>query len=182
METIPNKPENQEIQEASQIQVLLARAQQGDHSILPELRTLLDNHPEIWKNVGDLAKHAEMSMLTLAGGNNLLMRESMTRRLNQFREDLAGPDPSMLEKLLVDRVAVSWLQVHHCDLEIASRLGMENTSQGVYAQRRLDSANRRYLFGLRQLATVRKLLYPGRSSGKAQKPMVGVKGGPEGEE
>jgi len=54
--------------------------------------------------------------------------------------------------------------VYHADLELAEGLGRTNTRQGVYAQRRLDSAHRRYLHAVKQLAVVRNLLKEGGGS------------------
>jgi len=149
-----------EIQEtySDQMQQLLLRAQQGDTTVIGDLRELLDQKPELWKQVGDLAEHAELAMLSLAAGKNLLAREAMQRKLADLKEELTGPSPTPLERLLVNRIAISWLQVHHADLAAAACTA--NTPQGVYAQRRLDSANRRYLLAIRQLATVRRLLQP----------------------
>jgi hypothetical protein len=45
-------------------------------------------------------------------------------------------------------------------MEACSGLGRTSTPQGVYAQRRLDSAHKRYLHAIRQLAAVRNLLRP----------------------
>lgn len=163
---------------SSDIQALLIRAQSGDVSCLPELREALDDNPTLWKEVGDLGQHAELSMLRLAAASNLFVMEAMKRKLADLKAELAGPSPLPLERLLVERIAIAWLQVHYLDLEVAGGLATTNTPQAVYAQRRLDSANRRYLQGLRQLATVRRLLArdsrtkAGSKSAKIQPPSV----------
>ncbi len=142
------------------VQRLLARAMQGDLTVLAALRALLDGTPELWQRVGDLAQHAEVSMLRLAAGTSLLGLEAMQRKLADLKRELAGPSPSVIERLLIDRIGVCWLQVHHADMEVAEGLGRTLTPQGVYAQRRLDSAHKRYLHAIRQLAVVRNLLRP----------------------
>ena len=108
------------------MQQLLVRANQGDITCLTELREILDNNPELWRKVGDLAQHAELTMLTIASERNLLIQESMQRKLAEMKENLAGPNPSPLEHLLVDRIAISWLQVHHADLDAAQSGGQES--------------------------------------------------------
>ena len=116
------------------MQQLLVRANQGDITCLTELREILDNNPELWRKVGDLAQHAELTMLTIASERNLLIQESMQRKLAEMKENLAGPNPSPLERLLVDRIAISWLQVHQADLDAARAVD----KRAVWAQRRLD--------------------------------------------
>src|SRR4051812_48843084 len=130
-------------------QRLLLRAQGGDLACLPELRALLDQRRELWERAGDLAQHAELSMLRLVAGTNLLALEAVQRKLAELKAELAGPNPSPLERLLVDRVGVCWLQVHHLDLQAGSVADGGNTAQGFYLQRRLDSAHRRYLQAIR---------------------------------
>src|SRR4051812_31120295 len=146
--------------DTQELQRLLAQAHEGDLAVLPELRAALDRQPELWKQVGDLAAHAELTMLRLAAGQDLFALEAMKRRLAVLKAELAGPSPSALEKLLVDRVGVCWLQVHYLDMQASTGPAGTSTPQGVWAQRRLDSAQRRYLFSIKQLATVRKLLRP----------------------
>ncbi len=146
---------------AAEARQLLDRAGRGDDTCLPELRQLLDERPEIWRTLGDLARHAELSLLRLVAGDNLLAQECVQRRLQALKAELLGPEPAPLERLLVDRVAVSWLQVHGLDLELAGLdKGKATGPVGFSAQRRLDSAQRRYLAAIKQLAMVRKLLPP----------------------
>src|SRR5262249_31399952 len=72
---------------------------------------------------------------------------------------------SPLESLLIERIGLCWLAVHHAELDAASALKKDQgaSSLSLYAQKRLDSCHRRYLLAIRQLATVRKLLRPQRS-------------------
>jgi hypothetical protein len=45
---------------------LLKRAQAGDQSAISELRRVLNDTPELWIQVGDLAKQAELSWIDVA--------------------------------------------------------------------------------------------------------------------
>src|SRR5215469_15562175 len=122
-----------------EMQRLILRAQEGDFTSLTELRALLDERRDLWQNVGDLAQHAELNIVRLAAGKDLFAQEAMRRKLAELKEDLAGPSPSQVEKLLVDRIGVCWLHVFHLEMEATHGLGSTNTPQAVYAQRRLDS-------------------------------------------
>ena len=68
---------------AEDVRLLLARAEQGDASVLAELRALLDANGEVWRRIGDLAGHAEIALIDLAAGTNLLLKESIARKLDE---------------------------------------------------------------------------------------------------
>src|SRR4051812_43648690 len=137
---------------------MVARAERGDASVLDELRSFLDGHPEVWREVGDVARHAEMALIGLAAGNNLLVRESIGRKLEELKRELAPSSP--LERLLVERIAICWLQVHHADLDAAATQLGGDGPRCAHAQRRLGQAHQRYLSAVKQLALVSKLLRP----------------------
>ena len=63
-------------------------------------------------------------------------------------------------------------------MEAAKGMGATNTPQGVYVQRRLDSAHKRYLHAVRQLATVRRLMRLGAAGARVAAQSPGEKKGP----
>ena len=138
---------------------VLERAQQGDRSVLPRLRELLDERPELWREAGDLAAHAREAMLNLAAGGSLLLREAVARKMAELEGELAGPQPSPVERLLAGRAALCWAQAHLADLD-ALQKGRAGGAQDAQAQRRQNAAQARYLAALKQLVLVRKLLTP----------------------
>jgi hypothetical protein len=146
---------------------LAQRAHEGDESALPELRQLLDTYPEIWQRCGDLAWHAQTKWLQLISGKDLLVRESLQRKLDQLKAELAGTDPSPLEKLLIERAVISWLQVGYADAAYAQVKGNSSAQQQAL-QRRQNSAQQRHLQAIKMLVTVRKLLSPGPTMGESQ--------------
>ena len=137
---------------------LLLRAQAGDPAVLPQLRELLDTRPALWQRLGELGGHVEEALLGLAAGKSLLARESVRRRMDELRAELAGPAASAVETLLVNRVVVCWAQVHLADLEATQKA--RAGPQGAHAERRQSGAQARYLAALRQLVLVRKLARP----------------------
>src|SRR5262245_57211497 len=140
-----------------EMQLLFLRAQDGDSTCIVELQSLLKERRDIWQRMGDLAEHSELTMLNLVAGNNLLAKEAIMLKLAELKRELSTPSSSPLEMLLIRRIAVSWLQVHHADQDAAANLKAPG-AQSVHAQKRLDSAHRRYLHAIRQLATVRRLM------------------------
>ena len=136
---------------------LLERAQAGDASALPQLREWLDKRPDIWRRLGDLAGHARESLLALAAGDNLLARESMSRRMHELEAELAGMSPSPLERVLAQRMALCWAQTHLADVE-ALQNDRGATPLAAHALKRQESAARRFAQAVRSLATARRLL------------------------
>src|SRR5438552_1184158 len=90
---------------------LVAAAEGGDPESLSKLRELLDSHPEIWQACGDLGGIVEQTLMDLVSGSNLVLKESLARKLTEMKVELSGPAPTPLEKLLVERITACWLQV-----------------------------------------------------------------------
>jgi hypothetical protein len=111
---------------------------------------------------GDLVQHAEQAVLTLAAGQSLMGKEAIARQVASLRARLQGPATSELERLLIDRIAISWIEVYFGDIDLAQHLlkqpGAAPATQA--AQKRLDRAHARFLSAVKALATVRKLLKP----------------------
>jgi hypothetical protein len=158
--TTTTPPKQEEILE--RLQLLVQRAEQGDEGVLGELRAALDVNPWVWQRYGDLAQQSQAAWLQLIAGSNLLLQESTRRKAAQLRAELAGPEPSPLERLLVERIVATWLQVHYSDAAYAQMKG-NGPGQHTAALRRQNSAQQRYLQAVKALATVRKLLRPGLS-------------------
>jgi hypothetical protein len=156
----PNEPGEAD-QRAGQADLaqLLKRAEAGDRSVLPQLQRALDGNPDLWRGYGDLAAHAEASLAMLAAGPNLLLAESLKRKLAELKAELGGESPSPLERLLVERVTATWLQTNYHDGLVAQAAGAGEARLKVLRQMQ-DAAHRRHLASLKQLAVVRRLLRP----------------------
>jgi hypothetical protein len=134
------------------------RAQNGDKTALPALREVLKDPASVDLLGGDLARQVQVSLLERFG-KNLLFKESVKRKLELLRSELAGPNPVPLERLLVERVVTCWLVLHHLELLYAGKESM-SVEVGTYYQRCLSSAQKRYLTAIKTLAVVRKLAVP----------------------
>jgi hypothetical protein len=138
---------------------LLKRAEQGDRSVLPELRKALNTNADLWHHYGDLAAQAEASLILLAAGKNLLLAESLQRKLKALKDELGGESPSPLDRLLVERVTATWLQVSYFD-GLAAQSAAATEARLKLIIKAQDAAHRRHLTAVKTLATVRKLLKP----------------------
>ena len=72
-----------------------------------------------------------------------------------------GEDPSPLERLLAERVALCWVAATYADAEYTRKLkaGM-SFREGEYYSKRCEQTNRQLLKAIESLARVRRLLTP----------------------
>lgn len=138
---------------------LATRAENGDKSSLPELRKALTDPRIVDVFGGDLGQQARLALLAKYSGKNLLVKETITRKLESMRLELAGTAPTPLEMLLVERVLSCWLHLHHLEAHYALQDEMTLT-RGAYYQRCISAAQKRYLAAIKTLALVRKLAVP----------------------
>ena len=138
------------------------RADAGDETAIAWLRTFLDDNPEVWARIGDLASAAENAWINLIAGGNSLLSESIRRQLNQLKAELIGEDPATIEKMLGDQVIATWLEVKYLETTSANHKGATVT-QAALVLKKVESAQRRHLNAIRSLVQVRKLLPAGNS-------------------
>jgi hypothetical protein len=139
---------------------LLAQAERGDASVLPALRTYLDQTPELWQSVGDLSYQAQAALIERASGANLLLQESLGRQLEAMRQELSGPAPTPLERLLVDRIVLCWLRVSIAEVMEAQAPPDRSPRQAEWSQTQIDRAQKRFVEASKAWAQVRRLLSP----------------------
>ena len=128
--------------------------------MLPRLRQLLDDHPEIWQRIGDLAGLVERAWIGVMAADDRLVVESMKRKIEEMRSDLAGDSPTRLERLMVDQIIGCWLEVKHVENESALA-DEDSVATASFRLKRLESAQRRFDSAVKTLSSVRALLPSG---------------------
>jgi hypothetical protein len=123
---------------------VLAQANDGVPGAVESLRELLEEHPQIWQQVGDLNRHTVMTLVRMIAGENILIQQSITKAVAQLVDDLADTAaPVMAEKLLISRVVCSWLE---CQLAItvSANLGTESLVRSRFHLKLRESSQRRF--------------------------------------
>jgi hypothetical protein len=138
----------------------IIRAQEGDEEAIANMEASLKQIPSIARRFGNLNLLVEQGFVERASGNNPVKQKSLNITLREMREELAGPNPSPLEKLGVERVVSCWLQLHYAEHLYERNLPKLVLTEDDYYPKRLDRLHRRYLSAMRSLAQVRKLLKP----------------------
>ena len=160
---------------------LLKPAQAGDEKALSEIRPIIEK-AGLWGFLGDLNDRVQGAWLDAMTGRNKLVREAYEKKAAALRRELLASGDSPLERLLVDRVVLTWLQAMHADTVYASMLKGDGHSfkEGAYSQERQDRANARHLKAVKALASVRKLLVPSVQVNIGRNQIITQRGTPDG--
>lgn len=142
------------------LQNLLRLAEKGEEEAIPEIRQILSEQPDLAWHFVDVAQVAEDALIEkMTSEEDLAAKEILRFQLEAMREEIAGENPSPLERLLVERVVATWLQIQLFEGLYANGMSKSMTiAQGNFYQKRLDQTHRRHLSAIRALVQIRKLL------------------------
>lgn len=121
------------------------------------LQRAFGDHPGLWRIVGDMAMQAQQGMIEKYT-TQPVVQEAITAGIGALSRELGREHAPMLEKLLIDQVIICW--INHYDVQrryTANMASNPTLEQGTYWEKRLSSAQRRYLRACETLARVRKL-------------------------
>jgi hypothetical protein len=141
---------------------LLRLAEKGEEDAVPEIRQILDEHPDLalrFVDVSHIAEDALIEAMTKEG--DLAAKELVRCQLGAMREQIVGKNSPPLERLLSERVVLTWLEVQFFEALYAKNMRRLTMPQEEHHQKRLDRAHGRHLSAIRALAQVRKLLKGG---------------------
>jgi hypothetical protein len=138
---------------------LVKKAEKGDKKSVPEIREILQESPELVWRLMDFAKIAEWHFIErMTKDKDFASKEVLQRQLAAMREEIAGESPSPLERLLAERIVLTWLQIQLFEGLYAGNMFKSMTiPQANYHQKRLDQTYRRHLSAIRTLTQIRKL-------------------------
>ena len=148
----------------TELRTLSEKAQAGDKEARKELRQLVRaSSPEVIAEASGIASRAEWMLVKTISAGKPLMEEALQERMDQMRAEIAGENPTPLEVLLTERVVAGWLLVEVLEGLIAAQYQRDVKAHRVaptyviQQSRIVESATRRYLASIRELARVRKL-------------------------
>lgn len=120
------------------------------------LRECLRVVPDLWRGLMDLVEVTEGRVM---GEMDMTrsMREGLEVGLQHLKEELGYSTAPMLEKLLIEQVALCWLRQNFTELTLTRAANSGTLEQGEYWEKRLSATQRRYLRACETLARVRKL-------------------------
>ncbi len=120
-------------------------------------RRLVDN-PKLWQQIADLSGRVQTSVVEKFSASHLV-QESYRHKLAAMRDNLGWNDSTEIEKLLIEQVCLNWLR-HNLLESVHFEETQQNltTETGIYWDKMLTGAQKRYLRACESLAKVRKLL------------------------
>ena len=113
----------------------------------------------LWRAIGNIAATATEDAIN-AWFSTALTREAVTRMVEDLKDQLGYAQSPALECMLIDQVVLCWLRLHQLEAAYTNRLVAPNShthESGLYWDKRLNSAQRRYTRACESLARVRKL-------------------------
>lgn len=112
---------------------------------------------ELWRTVASAGYMAELAVIENASAV-ASVQECWKHRLVQLRKDLGYEDAPMLEQLLIQHAALSWLKLNLVELHYSHTMKQSITlTLGIYWEKRLTAAQKRFTRSCETLARVRKL-------------------------
>jgi len=148
----------------AELEALSDKAKEGDVEAMRELRQALrESSPEIVARSSDFARTGQRILAETIAAGEPLMEVALVARLELMHAEVAGENPTPLEVLLTERIVSAWLVVEvleslmNAQLKRGKDVPRAPTSYLKFITGWLESANRRYLSSIRELARVRKL-------------------------
>lgn len=119
---------------------------------------LSDNRKlELWRDVASAGYLAEIMVIENAHATAGL-KECWKHRLQVLKKDLGYDGAPMLEQLLIQQAALCWLKLNLVELGYSNTMKQSITlTLGVYWEKRLSAAQKRFTRACETLARVRKL-------------------------
>jgi len=123
-----------------------------------ELRRLLRENPRMWKWAGDAARRATDHVIKTYGGNSVFAIESRQQGVEVMRREHGYAEASPLERMLIEQIVICWFRLNDLELLCASKHYESHTTEtGLYWDRRLSTAQRRFTRAVESLEKIRTL-------------------------
>jgi hypothetical protein len=124
------------------------------------LRELMSDNAgaKLWQRIAGPMSVAESFAVEHTAGATPGVRECWRAQLKDIRDELAGDKPSEVEYLLAHHAALCWLRLAETEILYTSKLSTPQTlAVGVYFEKRLTAAQRRFTRACETLERVRMM-------------------------
>lgn len=125
------------------------------------LRELLGGNrgEELWRQVQGPMAVAETLAVENFGGVTPGAAQVWRARLDAVRQEMKGEGASMIESLLAHHAAICWLRLAEAETQFTVHTSKSHTlTSGMYYEKRLTLAQRRFTRAVESLARTRALL------------------------
>ncbi len=125
------------------------------------LNNFLKDNPHMWRLIGDLGDQANQIMLQEMSAP-ASMKQAIRAGLQAQELALIQPGDGELEMAIIRQIVGCWLRLSIVEYQLGSGTAKNafNMTQGAYWEKRVSTAQRRYLRAIETLARVRRLRLP----------------------
>lgn len=143
---------------------LLNRVNQGDYTPEEEtqVREMLNRSPEAALIMADLVglNRSKLIEKTIEGKSSQI---ALKAQVKQMRSELGFEQSPLLERMIIDNVIDGWLYMQHIQHRLnywLNRTGVGGKEAAAYWEKRMNTAQRRFLRACTVLARIRKMNLP----------------------
>jgi len=112
---------------------------------------------ELWRDIASAAYLAELTVIENARATSAV-KECWKHRLQVLKKELGSDEAPLLEQLLIQQAALCWLKLNLVELSYSNTMKQSITlTLGMYWEKRLTAAQRRFTRACETLTRVRKL-------------------------
>ncbi len=125
---------------------------------LSELEKWINTYPELWEAVFDIARVIEGNFIENITSIKAAVI-ALQKNTDEIRNGMGYEAASVMERMLIDDLVISWLGVQYCNYQLMVRMEREEKIVILeFWERRLSMSQRRYLHACETLAKVRRLM------------------------
>lgn len=148
------------INSSKDLMALVTRIDKGNPK--PEdlklLRQEINDKPELFRSIGNL-QHNVFSEIFRELISSAFQRECAEKYIEEMKIELGYKDSTFVEKMLIDEIIMRWLRLQNMEIYHKNATSQSHTlEQGIYVDKRLDMAQKRFLRSINTLARVRKMI------------------------
>jgi hypothetical protein len=131
-------------------------AKQAD---IEAVRKLFEDHPEVWNQCGNMVKQNILRIFDTKNGFTPAAAISTRRVMSEMQTKLGFDTSPMLEKMVIDAAMLAWLRWQEIEYKCTSIYLGEGIpiTRALFWEKRLSSAQGRFLKACESLARIRKL-------------------------
>ena len=137
---------------------IYAKARAGDEEAKKRLGELIRQRGWVdW--VGDLGQRSTRVLIGFVTLADPVWMTGVEEKVKELNAELLGPNPTILERLLVRRIVNGWVAVHALELELAVR-PPSNLRNKAHLEGAIGRAQKRMTQAIGELARLRRLQAP----------------------
>jgi hypothetical protein len=137
---------------------LTERAGKGDAEAMENLKRMLTDRPDLKglvRELDDLGTKVVDAWVKTAAFDDKVAEGALREEVARMKAELLGPNPTVLDKILVDDVVASYLANKHATAMAAMKVSTPGLA--THRDRRAESAQKRQLAAIKGMLQIRRL-------------------------